>query len=553
MSFFTKSISFFSLLLISCGSVSFAQSYSGCKFKLVSSQSELEAGKKYVVAYYSTDSSESSYAMSTSVNSNYINSTKVDISNNILTASESTLVLSLGGEDGNWTLCGENYSGSNTYLSFGKASSAYITMVKESSAAKCTFAFTEDSSNPNISYVKIKNTTDASSVKRYIQLQANFSNFRYPTGDQLDCCLFKLIEEDKKPGSVISNFIPNADGKVFVHPGRMATFSSENALALSISINGESYNEYSSPYSILIEDPTIVDIIPIDASGNEVPECGLNITFEILQSSPIETDITYDFTSSDYGNRIGSVDWNHIYHDIITGFDFMIKSAIGSIYYEDSTGWITNADNGEAASSIKFGYKENGPVMKVKSAQLEGNVSDWDVMESFDDAGFISGLDITANKSFSIKKAHITIEHEKVYYPRVIVNPIDNLKVSFSHQERDHKIYYRIYTGNPAEKGERIAANDPLESGFQEFNEEITMKPGEKLDYFAQHPMGLTSGILSLTADADKGISTIVKNIPIEILEESPIYYNLQGFRILSPQKGLYIRVLNGKSEKVIL
>lgn len=52
--------------------------------------------------------------------------------------------------------------------------------------------------------------------------------------------------------------------------------------------------------------------------------------------------------------------------------------------------------------------------------------------------------------------------------------------------------------------------------------------------------------------DQDGVITTGVEDIVVEGAEEV-VYYNLQGVRIANPERGLYIRVANGKTSKVIL
>lgn len=63
-------------------------------------------------------------------------------------------------------------------------------------------------------------------------------------------------------------------------------------------------------------------------------------------------------------------------------------------------------------------------------------------------------------------------------------------------------------------------------------------------------------GTYNITADFDT--NTIKATIPtgigeINAADEVPaIWFNLQGQRVENPEKGLYIRVQNGKSAKVI-
>ncbi|MDE5843072.1 MAG: starch-binding protein [Muribaculaceae bacterium] len=67
----------------------------------------------------------------------------------------------------------------------------------------------------------------------------------------------------------------------------------------------------------------------------------------------------------------------------------------------------------------------------------------------------------------------------------------------------------------------------------------------------------VTPGIYSVTADLDKmkvslSTSTGVEVFPIDIVK-APVYFNLQGVRVDNPKSGIYIRVHDGKSSKVVI
>ena len=68
---------------------------------------------------------------------------------------------------------------------------------------------------------------------------------------------------------------------------------------------------------------------------------------------------------------------------------------------------------------------------------------------------------------------------------------------------------------------------------------------------------GVNPGWYTITADFEN--MTVKVNVPsgIEVLNamdaaEEAIYFNLQGVRVVNPENGVYIRVANGKSQKVV-
>lgn len=56
---------------------------------------------------------------------------------------------------------------------------------------------------------------------------------------------------------------------------------------------------------------------------------------------------------------------------------------------------------------------------------------------------------------------------------------------------------------------------------------------------------------VDITVKATRSGSTGVE--AVEVAEGEAVYYNLQGVKIVNPEKGVYVKVLNGKAEKVVL
>lgn len=127
----------------------------------------------------------------------------------------------------------------------------------------------------------------------------------------------------------------------------------------------------------------------------------------------------------------------------------------------------------------------------------------------------------------------------------------------------DEPQYVEVQTVAVNDKGdvtlETITAGEGEEAEFM----------GQKYDYTYDDNGNMTEMISSVyNADTESYIPEMrsvyanykdVANDPSAVTDivagsdSAPVYYNLQGRRVANPDKGLYIRVLNGKADKVIL
>ncbi|MDE6272852.1 MAG: hypothetical protein K2M31_07580 [Muribaculaceae bacterium] len=70
---------------------------------------------------------------------------------------------------------------------------------------------------------------------------------------------------------------------------------------------------------------------------------------------------------------------------------------------------------------------------------------------------------------------------------------------------------------------------------------------------------GLEEGMLyNVTFNVLTGEITVAKDVntgveAVEVAEEAPVYFNLQGVKVANPENGIYVKVVNGKASKVVL
>ena len=107
-------------------------------------------------------------------------------------------------------------------------------------------------------------------------------------------------------------------------------------------------------------------------------------------------------------------------------------------------------------------------------------------------------------------------------------------------------VYYKI-TETVAESAPRRVI-DAAAEGYTKYTEPVTLTTKMTgVSFFAQDDAtGAQSDVVTYDIDLLSGIAGI------EAEAGEAVYYNLQGVRVDNPVKGLYIRVANGKSSKVV-
>lgn len=108
-------------------------------------------------------------------------------------------------------------------------------------------------------------------------------------------------------------------------------------------------------------------------------------------------------------------------------------------------------------------------------------------------------------------------------------------------------VYYKITKTTANGTLQRVI--DAEAEGYIKYTAPVTLdKSMTSVSFFAQDDAtGAQSEPVTYAIDLLSGIAGI------ETEAGEAVYYNLQGVRVENPVKGLYIRVANGKSQKVIM
>ena len=153
----------------------------------------------------------------------------------------------------------------------------------------------------------------------------------------------------------------------------------------------------------------------------------------------------------------------------------------------------------------------------------------------------------------------VAITHIKVYYQEPAKTPaapelVESVEVTdgtitgetlaFKPVE-GVSVWYKLTIETPLGSPMR----EPNAQGYTKYTDPVALNSSVKsVSFYAvDDATGAKSAVRTYAVDVESGIA----GIEAEVSEA--VYYNLQGVRVENPLKGLYIRVVNGKSQKVIL
>ena len=196
--------------------------------------------------------------------------------------------------------------------------------------------------------------------------------------------------------------------------------------------------------------------------------------------------------------------------------------AIASIYNGAVLETVENAGNFtmDGSENVKLTLNVNTNILTVAyipEIALRGSFNDWGFSEEY----IFSKLDVAGAAVYTLSMAGISAE--------------DEFKVADEYWDL---IDLGTYSNNA----------DPLIAGYGYgvVDRGANMKVANDYKNITW-TLDLTAGTIMFVGDIDTSVAEI------EAADGTARYYNLQGVEIEKPAKGLYIRVANGKSEKVLV
>lgn len=377
--------------------------------------------------------------------------------------------------------------------------------------------------------------------------------------------------EIKEPGQVKSD--PVSEGGIFeLNRGDRITFYSENAAKLKFELTYEA-PEGETPYKLsfvenapyiytVTENIEEIIVTPLDAEETAYDDKAFTGMIYVISNPISETTVTFDYTKSSLIDESYSQTNGYIYTKSggVGLFETLMsletnESTDGKFTYTDK-GWelsteeiaqfdiqiYTNSDFQDLYSikKIVFHIDTESTIGNVNISDSEGNNLDG---YTWTGNSPITQFSLLTLDKFILTGIDVTYAHDEIESPYIFEK---DGKVAISHSKTDHKIFYRVVNKKAN------AANRAPSAGetYNEYTTPLTVKSGDIVYAYAQHPHGMMSD--NAVFDVDTYILTEVDGIE-DAVEEDVEWFTLDGVRVAEPVKGMYIRVSNGKAQKIML
>ena len=384
--------------------------------------------------------------------------------------------------------------------------------------------------------------------------------------------------EIKEPGQVKSD--PVSEGGIFeLNRGDRITFYSENAAKLKFELTYEA-PEGETPYKLsfvenapyiytVTENIEEIIVTPLDAEETAYDDKAFTGMIYVISNPISETTVTFDYTKSSLIDESYSLKTGDDYTTVWTFnspelrlFDASCNIQTGessSFTYLENQGWKFNVDetNGNSYYLNLNSNEVDGTTYTIKKVVFRGDFEGNEYIEfslpensnGTMNANIWTGestyqiFNITALEPFILSGIDVTYAHDEIESPYIFEK---DGKVAISHSKTDHKIFYRVVNKKAN------AANRAPSAGetYNEYTTPLTVKSGDIVYAYAQHPHGMMSD--NAVFDVDTYILTGVDGIE-DAVEEDVEWFTLDGVRVAEPVKGMYIRVSNGKAQKIML
>lgn len=415
-------------------------------------------------------------------------------------------------------------------------------------------------------YTIYKSALENTGITYYAKASLNNNRMQINTSASTGGKNSGIISTDNQPGWIIDKIEVNGEIasdkliiKVAHNPGTLTGKVGDTGKECGIAPNSDAVSVSATSFTT------------VDSEGNLYTDLKKEIFIyvdENLDPQPTKatSTVTFDFvknnhlcTEDDYTNDLNSYFYIRSRElGLIEAYIALEQNQTGSFNYTDNQGWNFNI-NGEDETKFQFVFYPNSEFesygYKLTGIKIEGDFDDkfvvfndyitsseltnsmWNGLED------IVMLEAVAFENFTISAIDVTFEHDIVKMPELFGQ---DGKLGLSHSD-GHEIYYKVVAENSQM---RTVNRDPAyDDNFQLYTEPFTLRDGETIYAYAQHPHGMVSEILAKTY-AD--IATGVEGIASDDAEGDVRYFNLQGVKVENPAEGIYIRVANGKAEKII-
>lgn len=382
-------------------------------------------------------------------------------------------------------------------------------------------------------------------------------------GDAVQVPKFTITSDD----AAVAGWYPN---------NATVAITAETGATIYYTIDGvteptDKSTKYESPRTFT-KTTTVKAIAYLNGKNSGVSETTVKIG---VPPASHETTYTFDFSKKDFGAN--------------TVYGMAVHSGSSDNTYEKNTSiierkgvklTITPPSSGNAhriwdtkgaidlrmyLSSMTFSVPEGG---FIKSVEFTQSGSDWTAPKINDTSTTLSGLKWTAAddvnsvkftftaKSF-IKGITVTYDLGKPAPPCIVTETETTIHVSCDENctLEYKKVVYTPKANGPARANSIVddAADwTPLDGNTVEIEKINEDNHGKQFTFRAKHASGAVSDETAFAVNAD-GTTTGVESVEAEEADAPVEYFNLQGVRVMNPDKGLFIRRQGNRVEKVMM
>jgi len=318
------------------------------QFSLITSTSDLEVGKSYIITGGTGDSV---VALGTTTNANNRRGVNASVENNKITRGSSIMSLTLGGQQGAWTFFTQNYTGTNGYLTPGDATNARL-FVNASNDAYGLYTISFDNEAAVI-------TSTGKNTYNIIRYNANGGSplFSCYSSGQAAIYLWKEVDDSQQPLTSISASV----SKTYKVGDRI----SKSDVIVS-GDNGQTITDFTfanNNYQFSYSDAASGGALTSKTFNNAISydDLSCSLTVQVSREAYIAPEnIEISLTSSSVFNEIGGSN----------------KSLVsGSVTYDDVVYQYSKAYYYSGGSALSFGNATNQEGFLTNTTPLYGGIT----------------------------------------------------------------------------------------------------------------------------------------------------------------------------------
>ena len=335
----------------------------------------------------------------------------------------------------------------------------------------------------------------------------------------------------------------NNDGEVQV--GQTVTVSCEGAETLTWSVNGTPIEGYS--YKITEAVGTELTFHAIASVAGKTETLSAENTVRVTVVEP--TSVTFNFAEDDYGltPKTGT--------DYETEVD-KISSGIVTINFTGTTYRLWSNDRTlrvQSGSTFTISVPTDYYITSITMTGTSASPVDTGTFQSgeWTPTNGTTASSVKFSPTSTTKIKTITVNYAKATLAVPELDGVEMTNGKITGEELKFvavdgvSVWYKIEN--------KVVENAPMREtnadGYTKYEAPVALNANMKsVSFYAENDAtGAKSEVKTLDIDVTTGIAGI------EAEAGEAVYYNLQGVRVENPVKGLYIRVANGKSQKVIM